>query len=119
MTTEWRLDGHRVLVTGSARGLGESFVRALVDAGARVAISDVLHDRGRALAQELGSSACYVPMDLLDPAAIEAGVAEAARLLGGLDGLINNYQQKLADARRQAEAEAERERQRIAQVGAG
>ena len=78
MTTELRLDGHRVLVTGSARGLGESFVRALVDAGARVAISDVLHDRGRALAQELGSSACYVPMDLLDPAAIEAKIAERA-----------------------------------------
>ena len=35
MTTELRLDGHRVLVTGSARGLGESFVRALVDAGAQ------------------------------------------------------------------------------------
>lgn len=90
MTQALRLDGHRVLVTGSARGLGESFVRALVDAGARVAISDVLHDRGRTLAQGLGDSACYVPMDLLDPAAIEAGVAEAARLLGGLDGLINN-----------------------------
>ena len=90
MRHEIQLNGHRVLVTGSARGLGESFVRALVDAGARVAISDVLHDRGRALAQELGSSACYVPMDLLDPAAIEAGVAEAARLLGGLDGPINN-----------------------------
>jgi NAD(P)-dependent dehydrogenase (short-subunit alcohol dehydrogenase family) len=90
MNQELRLDGHRVLVTGSARGLGESFVRALVDAGARVAISDVLHDRGRALAQALGSSACYVPMDLLDPAAIEAGVDQAARLLGGLDGLINN-----------------------------
>jgi NAD(P)-dependent dehydrogenase (short-subunit alcohol dehydrogenase family) len=29
-------------------------------------------------------------MDLMDPQAIEAGVAEAARLLGGLDGLINN-----------------------------
>ena len=90
MRHEIQLNGHRVLVTGSARGLGESFVRALVDAGAQVAISDVLHDRGRALAHELGSSACYVPMDLLDPAAIEAGVAEAARLLGGLDGLINN-----------------------------
>ena len=90
MNPEIRLDGHRVLVTGSARGLGESFVRALRQAGARVAISDVLHERGRALARELGEGTCYVPMDLMDPQAIEAGVAEAARLLGGLDGLINN-----------------------------
>jgi NAD(P)-dependent dehydrogenase (short-subunit alcohol dehydrogenase family) len=90
MNPEIRLDGHRVLVTGSARGLGESFVRALHQAGARVAISDVLHERGRALAQDLGEGTCYVPMDLMDPQAIEAGVAEAARLLGGLDGLINN-----------------------------
>jgi NAD(P)-dependent dehydrogenase (short-subunit alcohol dehydrogenase family) len=84
MNPEIRLDGHRVLVTGSARGLGESFVRALHQAGARVAISDVLHERGRALAQELGEGTCYVPMDLMDPQAIEAGVAEAARLLGDL-----------------------------------
>ena len=84
------LQGHKVLVTGSARGLGESFVRALVQAGARVAISDVLHERGQALARELGERTCYVPMDLLDPQAIEAGVAQAAQALGGLDGLINN-----------------------------
>ena len=84
------LQDHKVLVTGSARGLGESFVRALLQAGARVAISDVLHERGQALAGQLGERCCYVPMDLLDPAAIEAGVAEAAHRLGGLDGLINN-----------------------------
>ena len=35
------LQDHKVLVTGSARGLGESFVRSLHDAGAHVAISDV------------------------------------------------------------------------------
>ena len=90
MTPEIILTGRRVLVTGSARGLGESFARALVAAGARVAVSDVLHERGQALAAELGDAACYVPMDLSDAAAITAGVAEAARQLGGLDGLINN-----------------------------
>ena len=90
MASEIRLDGHRVLVTGSARGLGESFARALVEAGARVALSDVLHERGQALARDLGPKACYVPMDLAQPAAIEAGVAQAAEHLGGLDGLINN-----------------------------
>ncbi len=84
------LTGRKVLVTGSARGLGESFVRALVASGARVAVSDVLHERGQQLAAELGSAACYVPMDLSDAAAVKQGVAEAAQKLGGLDGLINN-----------------------------
>lgn len=90
MNTEIQLQGRRVLVTGSARGLGESFARALVDAGARVVISDVLHERGQALAAELGAAAHYVPMDLTDPTAIRDGVAAAASALGGLDGLINN-----------------------------
>ncbi|NBT56732.1 MAG: SDR family NAD(P)-dependent oxidoreductase, partial [Betaproteobacteria bacterium] len=51
---EIHLAGRRVLVTGGARGLGEAFARALLAAGARVVISDVLHDRGAALAAELG-----------------------------------------------------------------
>ena len=85
-----RLDGRRVLVTGGARGLGESFVRALVAAGAKVAIGDVLHERGRALAQELGSAACYVEMDVADAVSVQGAVAAAVVFLGGLDGLINN-----------------------------
>lgn len=90
MHPEIRLDGRRVLVTGAARGLGESFARALVAAGARVVISDVLHERGQALAGELGAAAHYVPLDLLDQDSIGQGVAQAAQWLGGLDGLINN-----------------------------
>lgn len=89
-TPEIRLQGRRVLVTGSARGLGEGFARALVAAGARVVISDVLHERGEALARDLGDAAHYVPMDLMDPAAIRTGVDAAVAALGGLDGLINN-----------------------------
>lgn len=87
---EIRLQGRRVLVTGSARGLGAAFARALVDAGAQVVLSDVLHERGQALASELGAQAHYVPMDLSDAASIRAGVDRAAAALGGLDGLINN-----------------------------
>jgi NAD(P)-dependent dehydrogenase (short-subunit alcohol dehydrogenase family) len=79
-----------VLVTGSARGLGAAFARALVDAGAQVVVSDVLHERGQTLAVELGAQAHYVPMDLSDAASIRAGVDQAAAAMGGLDGLINN-----------------------------
>ncbi len=87
---EIQLQGRRVLVTGSARGLGEAFARALVAAGARVVVSDVLHERGQALADALGENACYVPMDLSDAASIRSGVEAAAAAMGGLDGLINN-----------------------------
>lgn len=87
---EIRLQGRRVLVTGSARGLGAAFARALVDAGAQVVVSDVLHERGQALAVELGAQAHYVPMDLSDAVSIRAGVDQAAAAMGGLDGLINN-----------------------------
>lgn len=84
------LDGHRVLVTGGARGLGEAFVRALVAAGARVSIGDVLQAQGQALADALGNSAHFLPLDLADPASVQAAVAAAAAHWGGLDGLVNN-----------------------------
>ncbi|MDB5966687.1 MAG: Short-chain dehydrogenase [Polaromonas sp.] len=84
------LTGRKVLVTGGARGLGEAFARALLAAGAQVVVSDVLHERGEALAKEMGQGAFYVPMDLSDPASIAAGVEKAAHCMGGIDGLINN-----------------------------
>ncbi len=87
---EMNLAGRRVLVTGGARGLGEAFARALVQAGAHVVIADVLHERGHALAAELGPALHYVPMDVCDAQAVQTGVAAAVAHLGGLDGLINN-----------------------------
>lgn len=90
MNGEIHLHGRRVLVTGAARGLGEAFARALVQAGAQVVLSDVLHERGQVLADALGPKARYVPMDLSDRASIAAGVQAAAAALGGLDGLLNN-----------------------------
>jgi NAD(P)-dependent dehydrogenase (short-subunit alcohol dehydrogenase family) len=82
------LNGLRVLITGGARGLGRAFAEACIAAGARVAIADVLDQEGRAAAKELGAD--FVPLDLAQPAAIDAGVAAAAHALGGLDALVNN-----------------------------
>ena len=86
------LEGHRILITGGARGLGEAFVRACVAAGAQVALTDVLHERGEALAAALNQGlaqpvAHYLPMDVSDPLAIEQATATAVERLGGLDGL--------------------------------
>jgi NAD(P)-dependent dehydrogenase (short-subunit alcohol dehydrogenase family) len=70
--------------------LGEAFVRALVQAGARVVITDVLHERGQALAAELAHAAHFLPMDVSDPASVQTAVHAAARFWSGLDGLVNN-----------------------------
>ncbi len=89
-TREISLPGRKILVTGSARGLGEAFATAVIEAGASVVVSDVLHERGEALAKSLGPKAFYVGMDISDEASIKAGVDKAAELMGGLDGVINN-----------------------------
>jgi NAD(P)-dependent dehydrogenase (short-subunit alcohol dehydrogenase family) len=78
----------KILITGGSRGLGEAFARACVGAGARVAISDILHERGQTLANEIGAH--YIAMDMKDAAQIERGINEAAERLGGLSALVNN-----------------------------
>jgi NAD(P)-dependent dehydrogenase (short-subunit alcohol dehydrogenase family) len=87
------LAGRRVLVTGAARGLGLAFAKCLSAAGASVVLADVLGELAAAEAEQLraaGAQAHGLVVDLADPASIEHCAAEAARLLGGLDGLVNN-----------------------------
>jgi NAD(P)-dependent dehydrogenase (short-subunit alcohol dehydrogenase family) len=87
---EINLTGRRILITGGARGLGAAFAQAAVQAGARVVITDVLHELGQATAAKLGSMAHYVPMDVADSISVTEGMAQALQWLGGLDGLVNN-----------------------------
>ncbi|CAN7564798.1 SDR family oxidoreductase [Pseudomonas sp. LjRoot277] len=87
------LEGRRILVTGGARGLGYAFAQAIGRAGAHVVIADILAERVQQSATELvaeGLTVHGVTVDLAQPDSIDACVAEATRLLGGLDGLVNN-----------------------------
>ncbi|MEY2781623.1 MAG: hypothetical protein RL307_1327 [Pseudomonadota bacterium] len=88
------LSGHRILITGAARGLGEAFARACVAHGAKVVLSDILDEHGQALAQNLNQQhsgcAVYVHMDVADPASISTHMPEALAAFDGLDGLVNN-----------------------------
>jgi 3alpha(or 20beta)-hydroxysteroid dehydrogenase len=85
-----RLDGKVAIVTGSARGTGEATVRRFVAEGARVVVSDVADDPGKAVADSLGDAAIYVHLDVTSPDAWTAAVAEAEAAFGRLDVLVNN-----------------------------
>ncbi|MGR7024763.1 SDR family NAD(P)-dependent oxidoreductase [Geodermatophilus sp. URMC 62] len=85
-----RADGVRVLVTGGTSGLGAAMAAALLDAGARVAVTGRDGDRARAAAERLGPGAAGIGMDVRDEGSVARGVEETFGVLGGLDVLVNN-----------------------------
>ncbi len=82
------LGGRRVLVTGASSGIGAATSRAIVESGGSVAMLARRKDRLEELHAALGDRALAVPCDVTDLGALQAAVAEAARSLGGLDGVI-------------------------------
>jgi len=85
-----RLDGKVALISGAARGMGAAFARAIVAEGARVVIGDILEDHGRLLADELGTAARFVALDVRSAAQWDAAVAVAVEEFGSLSTLVNN-----------------------------
>ena len=87
------LAGKVAFVTGTSRGLGQHFARALAQAGADIALSsrDVAKlDAFRKEIEALGRRTCAVALDVRDGASIKAGVAEVERQMGRIDILVNN-----------------------------
>jgi 3alpha(or 20beta)-hydroxysteroid dehydrogenase len=90
LTTGTRLAGKVALITGAARGMGESFARAMVAQGARVVLGDVLDDEGAKVAAELDDAAVYVHLDVTDRDQWADSVALAVERFGRLNVLVNN-----------------------------
>jgi 3-oxoacyl-[acyl-carrier protein] reductase len=88
------LAGKRVLITGASTGIGAAAARAFAAAGSRVVVhynasrgkaEDVAADIAKA-----GGEAHLVGGDVRSSATVRRIVDEAARLLGGLDVVVNN-----------------------------
>lgn len=87
---QFRLDGKTALVTGAARGLGQGMALALAEAGADIVAVDILPaDDTRKHVEELGRRCASVTGNLGDRASIPAVIAEAKKLSGRLDILVN------------------------------
>lgn len=88
------LAGKRAFITGGSGGLGSAISGALAAAGVHIAVGyhqgKERAERVAALAEKQGVRAAPVQIDISDPVGIEHGVAETAKLLGGLDVLVNN-----------------------------
>jgi 3alpha(or 20beta)-hydroxysteroid dehydrogenase len=85
-----RLDGKVILVTGAARGLGETIARLGVEQGAKVALGDLLDDAGELVAKDLGDAAAYLHLDVRSEDDWSRAVDEAQTRFGHLDVLVNN-----------------------------
>ena len=83
-------EGKVVVITGAARGQGEAEAHLFAARGAKVVLTDVLEEEGRAVADAIGSAAVFVPHDVADEAAWQRVVDAAIGEFGGIDVLVNN-----------------------------
>ena len=93
MGSPFDLSGKTALVTGGASGLGLAMARGLAQAGARVVLNGRSVDKLEAAAAGLraeGFDAATAPFDVVDSAAVDAGIAASLARFGAIDVLVNN-----------------------------
>ncbi|XP_052199944.1 borneol dehydrogenase, mitochondrial-like [Diospyros lotus] len=86
-----RLEGKVAIITGGARGIGESIARLFTKHGAKVIIADILDDLGNSVCEDLGLElASFVHCDVTIESDIENAVNIAVAKHGKLDIIVNN-----------------------------
>ena len=93
MTSPFDLSGRVAIVTGTSRGLGQAFARALARAGADIIITSRSIDTLRPFEEEiaaLGRRAVPLELDVRDEASIRRMADAAQDAFGRIDILVNN-----------------------------
>lgn len=85
--------GVRVLITGSSSGFGYEMAKALLENGARVALTSLPEAKLEAAGEKLrllGLEPLVMPMDVRDEGSIARAYETIQSAWGGLDVLVNN-----------------------------
>jgi NAD(P)-dependent dehydrogenase (short-subunit alcohol dehydrogenase family) len=77
------------VISGGATLIGSAVARALMDAGASVALFDIDREAGLKATAELGERAAFFHLDVTDDELIAHAVEEVRARFGGVDLLIN------------------------------
>lgn len=86
------LEGQLAIITGGARGIGEGICKVFCNAGAKVALWDIL-DSGAETAKKIaseGGDIFFQKVNITDPASIKSAVDDIISEHGRIDILINN-----------------------------
>jgi len=81
-----RLQDRRIIVFGSATGIGAATVRRLAEEGARVCAADINLEGVEGVASEVGDRVFPIYVDIADEASVGKAVDAAVERFGGLDG---------------------------------
>ncbi|MEX1035047.1 MAG: glucose 1-dehydrogenase [Sneathiella sp.] len=88
-----RLDGKIALVSGGASGIGRATVERFLREGAKVALTDIVQEKGEKLAADLiaeGYDAFYQNLDVVNSGEWQAVVDAVVERWGRLDILVNS-----------------------------
>lgn len=84
------MDNKVAIITGGAKGIGESSSRLFVEAGYNVAILDTDAQAGEQLAEALGESATFYVCDVASAAEVSKAISDVMTHYGRIDVLVNN-----------------------------
>ena len=88
-----RVQNKSIIVTGAGNGIGEGIAKRLAQEGAQVLVNDINTTGGQRVVAEVtaaGGTAAFFQADVTQSAQVQAMVAEAERLFGKLDVVVNN-----------------------------